>query len=158
MARTCAIFFFMPLPPSYFCNCTTATCATFFSSCHWRGSARVVSFVFFFFSRNTKLYKTGHCFAGIRRFARLKKYENTKKRVSSCFVKQKKRNSHVFLQLCTLSSSLLLFFEFRTFYSSFVPFFDLFTFFEFHTFSKVAVSRDFWELISWIEPTWALDK
>ena len=53
------------------------------------GTAWVDSFGFFFVSRSTKLYETGHCFAEFQSFREIEKNTKIQKSVSSCFAKLK---------------------------------------------------------------------
>ena len=155
MAQTCAIFFFMPLPPSYFCNCTTATCATFFSSCHWRGSARVVSFVFLF-SREirscTKLVTV------LPEFDVSRDWKNTKIRKKGFRVVLWNRKNVI----RTFSFNCVPCHRVCYFFSSFVPFIPvsyLFStclpFSSFIPFLKWQCHEIFGNFFSWFEPTWA---
>ena len=49
---------------------------------------RVDSFLFFYVSQNTKMYKTGNFFAEFRLFHKAEKNTKIQKRVLSCFVKK----------------------------------------------------------------------
>ena len=91
-------------------------------------SPRVDSFVFFFVSRNTILYETGHCFAKIRSFCETVKYPKIRKKVFRVVSRNCKTMFHfvfsyIFFQI------LYLLFEFRTLYSSFVPLVEFCTFY-----------------------------
>ena len=90
-------------------------------------SAWVDSFVFFLFSGMRNCTKQVTVSSSFDRFAKLEKLRKYEKSVSSCFAKLKKNVSyrsfaylHLFFVLSLRISNLL--FEFRTFYSRYVPF------------------------------------
>ena len=94
--------------------------------------SRVDSFVFFLVSQSTKLNETGHCFAELRK--------NTKIRIKCFELFAKLKKSFCFVVTHISNKILYLLFEFRTFYSSFVPFILVsFVLFEFRSFYSSCV-------------------
>ena len=83
----------------------------------WCQLCRFNSFVFFFVSRNTKLYETGCCFAEFRSFRETEKSTKIRKKSVSSWKKSFRFVvSHIFIKI------LNLLFEFRIFYFCFVSF------------------------------------